>query len=79
MKEDSRAMCWRRRKTVRELDKCCTYVAHLSHNGLLFLTEIVLVVLGNLLVQVLVDLQHLMADRHSDEYVCMCVYPYAPR
>lgn len=37
-----------------------TYVAHLSHDGLLFLTEVVLVVFRNLLVQVLMDLQHLM-------------------
>lgn len=35
------------------------YVAHLSHDGLLFLAEVVLVVLGDLLVQVLVHLQDL--------------------
>lgn len=35
------------------------YVAHLSHDGLLLLAEVVLVVLGHLLVQVLVHLQDL--------------------
>lgn len=35
------------------------YVAHLSHDGLLLLAEVVLVVLGKLLVQVLVHLQDL--------------------
>lgn len=35
------------------------YVAHLSHDGLLLLAEVVLVVLGDLLVQVLVHLQDL--------------------
>lgn len=35
------------------------YIAHLSHDGLLLLAEVVLVVLGDLLVQVLVHLQDL--------------------
>lgn len=40
-----------------------TYVAHLSHDGLLLLTEIVLVVLWSLLVQILVHLQDLTAEK----------------
>lgn len=40
-----------------------TYVAHLSHDGLLLLTEIVLVVLRSLLVQVLVHLQNLTTGK----------------
>lgn len=40
------------------------HVAHLSHDGLLLLTEIVLVVFRNLFVQVLMDLQHLHGVHH---------------
>lgn len=39
-----------------------TYVAHLPHDGLLLLAQIVLVVLWELLVQVLVHLQNLAGD-----------------
>lgn len=53
----------------RKEGRRCTYVAHLSHDGLLLLAEVVLVVLGNLLVQVLVDLQHLMT--------CVAVHTHA--
>lgn len=44
---------------VSHVTSGAAYVAHLSHDGLLLLAEVVLVVLGNLLVQVLVHLQDL--------------------
>lgn len=43
------------------------YVAHLSHDGLLLLAEVVLVVLGHLLVQVLVHLQDLSRQRDAEK------------
>ena len=46
-----------------------THVAHLSHDGLLLLAQIVLVVFWKLLVQVLMNFQHLRADR----FVSTCI------
>lgn len=43
---------------------CGTHVAHLPHDGLLLLAEIVFIVLQSLLVQVLMDLQHLQKEMY---------------
>lgn len=51
-----------RARTDSKTRQAGTYVAHLPHDGFLFLTEVVLIVLRNLLVQVLMDFEHLMAD-----------------
>ena len=46
-----------------------THITHLLHDGLLLLAQIVLVVFWKLLVQVLMNFQHLRADR----FVSTCI------